>query len=586
MQIFKIIKVARFIIGPRMSLFFVYVLITLLVSIVEISSVYCLAPLLDSFFGNTVEAPLMERLVFLENKTLNFSLLLLFLAALSFLIRSFACYISAEIVQRIVVYWSRDMINTTIYAPTKNIARYPPGELNYLNVRGYNSVSNFLKKLNLFIANSVTLLCFCVLLYVLSPYGTLLIAPLGLFLMLIIRLVSRVIIFEASQRSTKASIDRSVLIQEIIVGLKTIKIYRAIDDFLAKHEEQLKEIKSNFIKMQASGEILGHFARFALLAGISLFMIYVSCSESPWTQHLGLLGAYVAALTRVIPLINNVSDAYLMIVKFLPICKRFQDFLAKEKRATQDIELGSSKIESIGEIRFEGVTLQLADKTVLQDLNFVIPAGRKVALVGQSGSGKSSLLNVMLKLVRPQFGEVKVDGESLKSITTQSLYEKIGFVAQDGFLFHDSLRNNLQMFRSSFSDEQLYQALEFTMMDEFVRRLPQGLDTILESDGSNVSGGEKQRICLARALLASPDALILDEATSAIDQENEKAIIENLFSLYADKTIVFVSHRLSSLTRVEDILVLSKGELVEQGSFKELMEKQGKYYQMYHSSEQ
>ncbi|MGN4837437.1 ABC transporter ATP-binding protein [Bacillus cereus group sp. MYBK150-2] len=206
----------------------------------------------------------------------------------------------------------------------------------------------------------------------------------------------------------------------------------------------------------------------------------------------------------------------------------------------------------------------------LQNINVQIPINSMTAIVGHSGAGKSTLIDVLMGLIQPEKGQVLIDGTPLTTDNLLSLRQAISYVPQDPFLFNASIRENLMMIDSNVNEEQIWAALEFAAATEFVRMLPNGLDTLIGDRGVRLSGGERQRLVLARAILRKPSILVLDEATSALDTENEVKIQSAIERLKGTMTIVVIAHRLSTIRNADQVIVLGKGEIVQKGEFNQL----------------
>ena len=230
-------------------------------------------------------------------------------------------------------------------------------------------------------------------------------------------------------------------------------------------------------------------------------------------------------------------------------------------------------------IRFEEVFFTYNDQgqsPVISNLNLIIKAGETTAIVGPSGAGKSTIADLIMGLISPSHGQIFVDGMKLTAEQMKSWRKQVGYVPQDTFLFHDTLRANLLWARPDAKEEEIVESLKFAAAQEFVKGLPKGLDTILGDRGILVSGGERQRIALARALLRKPSLLILDEATSSLDSENEKRIQNAIEALHGQMTILLISHRLSTIRVADIIQVIEAGRLVESGIWDELVATNGK----------
>lgn len=225
---------------------------------------------------------------------------------------------------------------------------------------------------------------------------------------------------------------------------------------------------------------------------------------------------------------------------------------------------------------------EMVSKKVLDNLSITIPKGKITAIVGHSGSGKTTFLKLLLKLYEPKKGSIRIGKEQLKFINAQKWREQCGAVLQDGILFNDTLERNITESRANkhTDKKRLIRATAIANLTELVENLPLGYDTLIGEEGSILSGGEKQRLLIARAIYKNPDYLFFDEATSALDAENEKAISENLKSFCKDKTIVIVAHRLSTVRNADQIIVMNKGKIVEKGCHQELKELHGRYHEL------
>ncbi len=236
-----------------------------------------------------------------------------------------------------------------------------------------------------------------------------------------------------------------------------------------------------------------------------------------------------------------------------------------------------------GEIRFQKVSFHYSDDPapVLRHIDLIIPAGQTVALVGKTGAGKSTFVKLVARFHDPSEGCVRIDGYDLREVTQQSLRRQFGIVLQDPFLFSGTVRENIRFGRLNASDEEVEAAAKAVGADEFIRQLPQGYDTPVEEGGAILSVGQRQLISFARALLADPRILILDEATSSVDTQTERLIQTGLNRLLKGRTSLIIAHRLSTITNADRILVIENGQIIEDGTHSELIQKRGVYYNLY-----
>ena len=251
------------------------------------------------------------------------------------------------------------------------------------------------------------------------------------------------------------------------------------------------------------------------------------------------------------------------------------------------IEQKETDLNFGGNIRFENVSFHYFDddKLVLKDFNFEIKNGQSVAFIGSTGSGKSTIVNLICKFYDPTSGDIFLDGINYKNIDKTCLYNNLGYVLQQPQLFSISIKENIKFGNENATDEEIMEICNLLGIDEFISKLPDGIDTVIGESGYNISSGQKQLISFARALIKNPKLLILDEATSSIDTETEKFIQNKMKDILSGKTSIIVEHRLSTIKHCDKIVLIEKGNILEQGTHTELLDKKGIYYKMYISEE-
>lgn len=251
------------------------------------------------------------------------------------------------------------------------------------------------------------------------------------------------------------------------------------------------------------------------------------------------------------------------------------------------IEQKETDLNFDGNIRFENVSFHYFDddKLILKDFNFEIKNGQSVAFIGSTGSGKSTIVNLICKFYDPTSGDIFLDGINYKNIDKTCLYNNLGYVLQQPQLFSISIKENIKFGNENATDEEIMEICNLLGIDEFISKLPDGIDTVIGESGYNISSGQKQLISFARALIKNPKLLILDEATSSIDTETEKFIQNKMKDILSGKTSIIVAHRLSTIKHCDKIVLIEKGNILEQGTHTELLDKKGIYYKMYISEE-
>lgn len=294
---------------------------------------------------------------------------------------------------------------------------------------------------------------------------------------------------------------------------------------------------------------------------------------------IGSLITFYALLAYFTEPIKNLIGLQPMMQTAIIAAERLNDILdipIEEKSVTQDAKI------SFHNISFSSVDFRYGNhELILKNVTFEINKGERVAIVGESGCGKTTLAKLLLKFYTPEKGRILLDGNELKSISSDWLRKNISYIDQNTFLFSDTIKNNLLLGNQSATDSEIEQACKFANADSFISELPFGYDTFLDENGKNLSGGQRQRLAIARALLRNPQLIIFDEATSNLDNITESTIKDTIFNFNKEITCIIIAHRLSNIKNCDKIIVMNKGEIEEIGTHQELLNKKGKYFELY-----
>ncbi|NND63477.1 MAG: ABC transporter ATP-binding protein [Flavobacteriaceae bacterium] len=370
------------------------------------------------------------------------------------------------------------------------------------------------------------------------------------------------------------------ILEETLGGLKIIKGFNAEKIF----NEKFQQSTSRFFKFSNSllnrqnlasptSEFLGIVVIAILLwYGGSMVLVEKSLAPEAFIVYMGL--AY-----NILTPAKAISKASYNVKKGNAAAERVLEILETES-TIQDLPNAKVKSDFNSEITINNISFAYEDEVVLKNFSLKVPKGNTVALVGQSGSGKSTIANLLTRFYDVNEGAIEVDGLNIKNVTQKSLRALMGLVTQDSILFNDSVRGNLKVAKEDATDEEIIAALKVANAWEFVENLPKGIETNIGDSGNKLSGGQKQRLSIARAVLKNPPIMILDEATSALDTESERLVQDALEKMMLNRTSVVIAHRLSTIQNADTIVVLSKGEIVEQGKHEELLQKKGTYYNL------
>jgi ATP-binding cassette subfamily B protein len=351
-----------------------------------------------------------------------------------------------------------------------------------------------------------------------------------------------------------------------------------------RFREVSEQVRSTRIRSALATRSLGMTLGLAVAFGTT--MVYWGGGHLVISEQLsvGTLVAFTVYLRRLYQPLVDLSSAQVEVSNSLASFERVFESLDAQidvKEAPDAVRLTQLK----GEVRFEQVTFAYPrpklggtpDAKALQDVSFEIRAGELVALVGPSGAGKSTLAHLLMRLYDPGTGRIVLDGHDLKSLTLDSLRQHVGLVTQDTYLFHDTIRANLQYANPTATQQQIEEACRKAAVHEAILQLPQGYDTVVGESGYRLSGGERQRLSIARVILKNPSLLILDEPTAHLDARSEAELQTAMESVFAGRTCLVIAHRLSTVRKANRVLVLEKGRLVEHGTHTQLLEAKGLY---------
>jgi subfamily B ATP-binding cassette protein MsbA len=380
-----------------------------------------------------------------------------------------------------------------------------------------------------------------------------------------------------SQRAQQESGIFISTLDETLGGLKVVKGFNAENIFILKFNESINRLLklSNSISNKNNlaspmSEFLGIVTIGTLLwYGGKLVLIDQTLSSTAFITYIAL------AYTILTPA-KAISKASYQVKSGLAAAERVFFLLEQENTITNKTD-AVVKTSFEDKIAIENINFRYAEENVLKNFSLEIPKGKTVALVGQSGSGKSTIANLLTRFYDVQEGSVKIDGIDIKDMTLESLRDLMGLVTQDSILFNDTIKNNIRLGKEDATDEEIIAALKVANAYEFVKDLPNGIETNIGDAGGKLSGGQKQRLSIARAVLKNPPIMILDEATSALDTESEKFVQVALENMMQNRTSIVIAHRLSTIQKADKIVVMQKGEIVEQGTHDELLALNGTY---------
>jgi len=371
--------------------------------------------------------------------------------------------------------------------------------------------------------------------------------------------------------------------EETLAGSKTIIAYRYQEKKTDDMDTISKDTRNLGVKSQSLGLLIGPLIALATYIGVAIVSLVGSSMLIHGKLELGVLVTFINLSVLLILPLFTIFFNYNYVLKALAGAVRIFKFL-DEKPIIFDKPNAQSLPEIKGEVIFKDVDFSyVKGRKILKKNTFTAKPGEAIGLCGPTGAGKSTIINILTRYYDIDSGSITVDGHSIYEVTQQSLRSQIGVVLQEAFLFSDTVMNNLKYAREGATDEECIAAAKKANCDEFINHLPEGYNTVLTDRGANLSQGQRQLLTIARAMVANPRMLILDEATSNVDTRTEKLIQQAIKELQKGRTSFVIAHRLSTIKDSNMILVINEGEIVERGTHAELMDKRGFYYDLFMS---
>jgi subfamily B ATP-binding cassette protein MsbA len=447
-------------------------------------------------------------------------------------------------------------------------------DMEFLRAALASSVSNLVK-------HGLTLVGALVWVFVVSWQLALLslvvVPPVGLTLATIGRKMRK-----RSGRAQERMADMTAILQESIAGVRVVKAF-GMEEFergrFGQANENFYRAFVHLRRVSAAAQPLTELG--IVVMGVTMLwfggrQIFLHHGLAPQSFML-----FVGALLTMLSPVKSLADVNANIQQGVAAAQRVFAMLDTAPAIVD--RSGARPLPPLGDrIRYEHVGFAYQPgRPVLEDVSFELRRGEVVALVGSSGAGKSTAMDLLARFYEPTDGRITLDGVELREGTVASLRAQLGIVTQETILFHDTVRANIAYGLTGASDEAVRAAARAAHADEFIRKLPQGYDTVIGERGLKLSGGERQRLAIARALLKSPPILLLDEATSSLDTESERLVQEALERLMHDRTVLVIAHRLSTVQHADRIVVLDQGRVVESGGHRELMERDGVYRRLH-----
>jgi len=436
---------------------------------------------------------------------------------------------------------------------------------------------SIMQSLEMIFREPLTIIVFLISLVIISPTLTIFVAVLLPITGILIAQIGKSLKRTSAKSQVKLGVILSI-IEETISGLRIIKGFNAIETVDEKFKEQNNQLTKIMIRLFRKRDLASPMSEFlSTLVLVVILWFGGQLVLSPTaTLEPTVFIFYVVIFSQLIVPAKAFTEAYYNIQKGVASAERIQEILDADEVIVEKPD-AINKIDFNDSIRYRDVSFSYEQEFVLKNINLSVEKGKMIALVGASGGGKSTMVDLLPRFYDCTKGEIQIDGIPLKELKIDHLRGLMGIVTQETILFNDSVFNNIAFGMEIANSEDVIAAAKIANAHEFIERMPQGYQTNIGDRGAKLSGGQRQRISIARAVLKNPPIMILDEATSALDTESERLVQDALFKLMKNRTSVVIAHRLSTIQNADEIIVLDKGEIVERGSHTVLFNQKGFY---------
>ena len=477
----------------------------------------------------------------------------------------------------------RDLRNACIEKinalPIKTLDSHPKGDILSRITNDIDAISNAMQQTFMNVISGVLMVCFAIFMMfrvnLVMTVCVLVIIPISYVIIKKIAKISQKS-FDIHQRALG---ELSANVTESFSGYNEIILFGKQEESVKKFEKINENIRETAYKAQFLSYLMSPLLSLLTYLSIGVVSVIGTIYAIGGVITVGQLQAFVRFIWQVNEPLTQVSQLSSQIQSALSAMDRIHEFIEYE----EEIDVEREEKEFEGNVEFKDIRFGYGEKEVLHGVSLDAKKGETVAIVGPTGSGKTTIVNLLMRFYDPNSGSILIDGTNSKDINRSTLRDNIGMVLQDTWLFTGSIRENIRFSKPDATDAEIEQACKYANADEFISTLPEGYDTVIDEEADNISQGEKQLLTIARAILKDPKVLILDEATSSIDTKTEKNIQNAMDYLMEGRTSFIIAHRLSTIKNADKILVLKDGNIIECGNHNELMKENGFYANLYNS---
>lgn len=579
-----------FFIKDRKLFFFFILALALLVGIAEALTIVVIYPIISNILAQTIEIPSNPALDFInpivnilpvEDELLRYSIFFIIIAIFLFIAKTLYYYFSIKFTSEVVKNSKQKVFDKCINSDYQFFLDNKQGEILYKTSFAPNALAAILATIFDLFMEIIMVIGVFIALITMSWKLVVIVAIGGILYFYIIKYISTVISYKAGREKRDSGQKERVIVSEYTSGIKQIKVFETFNYWGEMFDKVISNFwhyhRRNYFWNKMPEVMLWLVLYSAIGAALIVIKLYY---PGQFLALAPLLGSFAFGLFRVVPKISKFGSLRMNFMHHLPDVETVYNTI--HEKGYNKIQNGTKEFSNLKKgIELKNVFFSHKEREILlKNINLEIPKDKTTALVGPSGSGKSTVVNLLLRLYEVDEGGVYIDKVNIKKYDIYTFREKVGFVSQDTFIYNATVRENIA-FGKDYSDEEITNAAKMASAHSFIENLPKGYDTIVGDRGMRLSGGEQQRIAIARALIRKPEIMLLDEATSSLDNVSEKMVQAAIDEVSKSCTTFVIAHRLTTIRNADIIHVIDEGTIVESGSHEELMKKKGRYFELY-----
>jgi ABC-type multidrug transport system fused ATPase/permease subunit len=512
-----------------------------------------------------------------------YTLLFIIVVILSFVVTLIYRLLSLQLTKAVIIGKKGAIFDKLMASDYRYYVNHKQGDILYIVVTAPGRVREFLELGTMAASDIIIILTIIVMLFFFSPSGTLLLLGISIFFIILVHFIGTHVSYKIGSFQIRSMQSENKVVTDYVQGIRQIRSVFGDCFWKKEYDRSLHVYWNNFVKYRFTEFLPGAAIQFVLLTmvGVAVLVLYYFYVEK-FVFLIPLMGTFVFSALKILPKLSTSGTSIMKMMDAYPNLEQIYHFLREPQYSL--IKNGTTAFETLkADIIFEDVSFAYdRDQKLIEGLNITIQKNRITALVGLSGSGKSTVISLLLRYYDVTSGRILINGIDLRDYDKKTFLEKVGYVSQDTFIYNTTIRDNIS-FGRVFSDDAIIEAAIKANIHEFISRLPNGYETPVGDHGITLSGGEKQRIAIARALIREPVILVLDEATSSLDNEAESFVQESINTISKNITTFVVAHRLSTIRMADKIYVMDNGIIIESGGHDELMNMKGRYFGLFES---